>query len=278
MEAENRSIMSGMKESGLVEKIMHVARAAGEIILHAERPDAKVSIKSGRANFVTVYDEKVQEYLIGKLSEILPEAHFVGEEEELESFAAGYDCGYTFVLDPIDGTTNFMKGYRLSVVSIGLFLDGRPYIGVVYNPYTDQMFGAEKGCGAWENGERIDSGDEPLSRSLVNMGTAPYYEEEITRSAFQIGHFYMRRSLDIRRTGSAAYDLCLVASGKIGLYYEPILSLWDYAAGAMILEEAGGKITDLRGETLAFRGKSSVCAVTRGVAAQPYLPPEELLR
>jgi len=256
--------------------IRDAAREAGKIILEAARPDAQVMSKSGRANFVTVYDQKVQEYLIGRLKAAFPDAHFVGEEEDLENFAAGYERGYTFVIDPIDGTTNFMKGYHLSVVSIGLFLDGAPYMGVVYNPYTDQMFWGERGHGSFENGIRLTSSEEPLEHSLVNMGTAPYYEEEITRRAFQIGHWYMRRSLDIRRTGSAAYDLCLIASGRIGLYFEPVLSLWDYAAGALIVQEAGGKVTDLNGNTLAFRGKSSVCAVTKGVSREPYLPPQEL--
>jgi len=255
---------------------MEAARRAGEIILHAERPDEEVFSKSGRANFVTAYDRKVQEFLIGELKKIFPQAHFVGEEEDLENFAAGYDKGYTFVIDPIDGTTNFMKGYSLSVISIALLLDGASHVGVVYNPYTDQMFHAVKGCGAFENGVRIKSSGEPLERSLVGLGSAPYYEEAVTRRAFEIGHWYMRRSLDIRRTGSAAYDLCLVASGKEGLYFEPVLSLWDYAAGALIVEEAGGRVTDLKGNTLAMRGKSSVCAASRGVAGGDYLPPEEL--
>ena len=241
----------------------------------AVRSGTDVISKEGHANYVTIYDQKIQEFLIERFTTILPEAHFVGEEEEKEIFAPGYEEGYTFVIDPIDGTTNFMKDYHLSVTSIALFKDGLPFIGVIYNPYTDQMFWAQKGEGAYENGRRIWSNEESLARSLVGMGTAPYYDEETTWKAFQIGHWYLRHSMDVRRTGSAAYDLCLVASGKTGMFFEPRLGLWDYAAGALIVTEAGGRITDLRGQELTYRGKSSICAVSRGIAREDYLPPVE---
>ena len=258
-------------DTGLLQEIMKAARGAGEIMLHAGREKSVVS-KEGRANFVTAYDEKVQEYLFAALSKLLPEAHFVGEEEGKEAFPAEYEKGYTFVIDPIDGTSNFMMGYGVSVTSIGLLKDGKLYIGVVYDPYSDQMFSAQRGAGAYENGVRLSSGEEPLSHSLVSMGTAPYYEDTLTRRAFELGHWYLKRSVDIRRSGSAAYDLCMVASGRIGLFFEPLLQIWDFCAGSLIVEEAGGKVTDLEGNALSFREKSSICAVTAGVARQPYLP------
>ena len=265
-----------INEETLLGRITDAAAEAGRIIRSASGIEEMVHTKEGRANYVTAYDEKVQEYLFGCLRGILPEAHFVGEEEGKTDFTPSCEEGYTFVIDPIDGTTNFMRDYSLSVTSIALFRDGNPYMGVVYNPYTDQMFYARKGGGAWENGTQIFSGTDGLAHSLVNMGTAPYYEEAVTLKAFKLGHWYLRHALDVRRTGSAAYDLCLVASGKSGLYFEPVLSLWDYAAGALIVTEAGGRITDLSGRELAYRGKSSVCAVTRGVAAEEYLPPRDL--
>ena len=255
----------------LVERIAAAARQAGSIIRSAGTQKG-IEEKEGRANFVTEYDDKVQEYLIGALSEIWPEAHFVGEEEGKEIFPETYARGFTFIIDPIDGTSNFMRGYDLSVTSIGLLKDGEPYIGVVYNPYSDQMFTAKKGLGAYENGRRLFTSQEPLRTSLVSMGTAPYYEDELTKRAFVLGHEYLRRSLDIRRSGSAAYDLCLIASGRTGLFFEPLLQVWDYCAGALIVEEAGGKVTDFDGAPLSFRGKSSVCAVAAGVAKEPYLP------
>lgn len=266
------------KCSELLRKIISAAYGAGEIMVNASPHDEDVMAKGGRANYVTVFDEKVQEFLLKELSRILPEAHFVGEEEGQEIFLPEYGKGFTFVVDPIDGTSNFMRDYELSVTSIALLKDGRPYIGVIYNPYADRIFYAEKGCGAFENGRQIFTSPDPLSHSLVSMGTAPYYADEITHSAFEIGNWYLKRSIDIRRSGSAAWDLCLIASGRTGLFYEPLLCLWDYAAGACILEEAGGTITDMHGEILAYRGKSSILAVTAGVAKEDYLPPVELMR
>ena len=181
------------------------------------------------------------------------------------------------MVDPIDGTSNFMKAYRPSVTSIGVLKDGKPYAGVIYNPYTDQMFSAEAGCGAYENGQRFFSSEDPLSQSLVAMGTAPYYEEEVSRSAFLMGHWYLLRSIDIRRSGSAAWDLCMVAAGHLGLFYEPRLCLWDYAGEACIMEEAGGRITDIYGGELFYQGSSSIVAASRGVSREEYLPPAELI-
>ena len=258
-------------DTKLIEKIKKAARGAGEIMLNA-RSIMDVETKQGRANYVTEYDEKVQEYLFEELGKILPEAHFVGEEEGKELFPPEYEKGWTFVIDPIDGTSNFMRGYDLSTTSIGLLLDGEPYIGVVYNPYSGQMFSAQKGMGAFENDKPIFTSEDPLSHSLVTMGTAPYYADELTGKAFELGHWYLKKSVDIRRSGSAAYDLCLIASGRTGLFFEPYLQLWDFCAGALIVEEAGGRITDLEGGRLSYRGASSVCAVTAGVAREPYLP------
>ena len=264
-----------MTDSQLLEEIKEAARGAGKIILGASKSQMHVSSKGGKSNFVTEYDDQVQEYLIERFSTLLPDAHFVGEEEGRDVFTDECKNGYTFVIDPIDGTTNFMMGYRISVTSIGLFKDGEPYIGVVYDPYSDRMFWAQKGMGAYENGVRISTSDEGLEHNLVCIGVAPYYGEEFIKNALLIGGWYLRRCVDVRRTGSAAYDLCMVASGRTGLFYEARLGLWDYAAAALIVEEAGGKVTDMRGNRLSWRGKSSLCAAGSGVAREEYLPPAE---
>ena len=195
----------------------------------------------------------------------------VGEEEGAESFREEYRSGYAFVIDPIDGTTNFIKGYRPSVVSIGLLRDGVPYIGVVYNPYHDIVYKARRGKGAFRNNVPIRSSDEPLSGSIFSMGTAPYYEE-LTARSFRIAEHYLHRTIDMRRSGSAAWDLCLLAEGVTGLFYELKLGLWDFAAGAVIAEEAGCVMTDIDGHALTYDGPSSVLAVTQGVARERYVP------
>ena len=259
------------------EEIIQAAYDAGEIMKSAPSVVAFEKSKTGHANFATEYDNRIQEFLQEKLSSILPEAHFVGEENGKEVFLPEYEKGYTYVVDPIDGTSNFMKSYRPSVTSIAVLKDGRPHIGVVYNPYTDEMYSAEAGCGAFLNGQRFLSSDEPLSDSLTAMGTAPYYAEEVSHSAFMIGSWYLQRCIDIRRSGTAAWDLCMVAAGHLGLFFEPWLCLWDYAAAGCILTEAGGLITDLYGDDLSWRGASSIAAASRGVRKEDYLPPAELV-
>ncbi|MCC6093628.1 MAG: inositol monophosphatase [Eubacterium sp.] len=258
----------------IMEQIKEAAWEAGGMMRSAYDGSAEIAparVKEGHANFVTEYDRKVQDFLTTRLSEILPEAHFVGEENGKDHFTQEDAHGYTFVLDPIDGTSNFMHHYGPSVTSIGLFRDGVPYLGAIYNPWQDVLFSAVSGMGAFENEERIHSTEDTLSMSLVSIGTAPYYQE-LRPQVWKLGSYYLNRSVDLRRSGSAAWDLCMVASGRIGLFVEPRLQLWDYAAGAVILTEAGGKITDLQGRPLDFRGPSPIAGASAGVCRERYLP------
>ena len=272
----------------LLQQISNIARQAGDIIRSAHIPDAAphqekddsfssdhnniLHQKSGHANFVTYYDSKVQAFLIKALSEILPGASFFGEEDGMDVFSAQYISGYTFVIDPIDGTSNFMKSVFPYVTSIGLLCDGEPFIGVIYAPQSDQLFTAAKGCGAYENGIRIHSSGEPLSMSLVTMGTAPY-NLPLSSEAFRLAAAYKPLCIDIRRSGSAAWDICMAASGRTGFYFEPEVQLYDYAAGACIAAEAGAVVTDLEGNPLPFRkGAVSIAVASEGVASSPYLP------
>lgn len=251
----------------LLEKICGTAKDAGKIILEGSERIRSLTVenKTGHGNFVTEYDSRVQTFLIDRLSKILPEAHFLGEENGIEVFKEEYSAGFTFVLDPIDGTTNFIKGWSESVTSIGLLKDGAPYIGVVYNPFSDWLYYGEKGQGAYLNGERIHTSEEPLENALTIIGTAPYYPE-LTDKCFILGREAVRRSIDIRRGGSAATDLCRLASGQAGMFFELRLGLWDFAAASLILTEAGGEIMDIKGEPLRYNSASSVVALSKGVS------------
>lgn len=273
----------------LLQQIIDAARGAGAIMLSADThfrkasaqpgdvhsepdPESTRHSKEGHANFVTEYDSRVQAYLIDRLSGILPEAAFYGEEDGMDTFREQFLSGYTFVIDPIDGTSNFMKSCFPYVTSIGLLRDGAPFLGVIYAPQTDQLFYACTGSGAYENGMEIHSSEDPLSLSLVTMGTAPY-NLPLSQYAFELAAAYKPHCIDIRRSGSAAWDLCSVASGRIGYYFEPELQLHDYAAGACIALEAGVTLTDLEGNPLTFRaGASTIAAASAGVASAPYLP------
>ena len=195
----------------LAEKIADAVCECGKIMLDAVRTADMVETKEGHANFVTVYDKKVQETLRKKLLEILPEAVFVGEEDDVH---VSIKKGFAFIVDPIDGTTNFIKDYHVSAISVGLAKDGEKYIGVVYNPYLDEMFTAERGKGAFLNGRPIHVSRNPLSEGIVLFGTAPYYEE-LSKKSFQMAYAYFKKALDVRRSGSAAIDLCSIAAGVV---------------------------------------------------------------
>lgn len=239
-----------------IEKIEEIVRKCGKLILEADRSAIRIDSKSGSANFVTEYDEKVQAILKEELLKAIPEAVFVGEEGEQEKYDG---TGLCFIVDPIDGTTNFIKDYHTSCISVGLIKGGKRYIGVVYNPYLDEMFTAKRGEGAYLNGKPIHVSNEPLSNGIVLVGTAPYYQE-LNEQTFDLMTKYFKASLDIRRSGSAAIDLCSVAAGRAELYFELKISPWDFAAGALIVEEAGGVVTTLDGGEVPVNMPSSVFA------------------
>jgi len=236
--------------------ICSAVRECGEIIKNANRSTMEIDAKEGPANFVTEYDKAVEVALRDKLSKIVPEASFVGEEGEQKNVSMDGKC---LVVDPIDGTTNFIKDYHMSCISVAFLEDGKPVIGVVYNPYLDEMYVAEKGAGAYCNGKRISVSKQPLSNGVVLFGTAPYYKELNDRS-FELAYEYFKKALDIRRSGSAALDLCAIAAGRAELYFELRLSPWDYAASSLLVEEAGGIVTDIEGNQISFDKPCSVLA------------------
>ena len=158
----------------MMENLQKIARQCGEIMLSAEDIERNITEKEGQKNFVTKYDVLVQKTLQKELLALYPDAHFYGEEDGQQE---DVHSGIAFIVDPIDGTTNFIKGYRVSAVSIGVAKDGEIICGVVYDPYTDTMYHAEKGKGAYVNGKRVHVSDCSLSNSMVCVGTAPYYAE-----------------------------------------------------------------------------------------------------
>lgn len=251
----------------LVREISAAAREAGAIMTSAVRIQDGVKDKEGHGNYVTQYDKRVQTHLRSRLSRILPEAAFVGEEDDAGEFSSSYKKGYAFVVDPIDGTSNFIFEYRPSVTSIALLKDGVPYLAVVYNPYEDLLYTAIKGRGSYCNGRQLHSSTKLLTDSLVLFGTAAYYEDVFEETMYAARE-YLKRSVDLRRSGCAAWDLCCMAEGKAGLYFEMRIQVWDFAAGALIAEEAGCLFMDMYGRRITYDGPSSVLCVSQGVAKE----------
>ena len=246
-----------------LEAICKLVRSCGAFIKDIDRASLSVDAKSGPADLVTQYDRQVQERLRTGLLEIMPDAHFVGEEGSAQPFAP---AGKFFIVDPIDGTTNFVKDYRFSGVSVALVVDNVAELGVIYNPYADEMFFAERGQGAFCNGRRLHVSEDPVENGIVVFGTAPY-REELAERTFKLAYAYFKKALDVRRSGSAALDLCTVAAGRAALFFELFLSPWDFAAGALIVTEAGGIVTDCDGRPIAYDRPCSV--VARNRAAVP---------
>ncbi|MDO4482872.1 MAG: inositol monophosphatase [Clostridia bacterium] len=228
-----------------IETLSAIIRAAGQKMLSYEAP--AVYEKEGHANFVTEADIAVQQYVMEELHKAFPDAAFMGEEEEEHHLGDGL----TFVVDPIDGTTNFMRHRRYSVISIGAVENGKPVFGAIYDPYHDDLYTAKRGEGAYCNGKKLQVADTPFHNALVDAGTAPYYEE-----LWDLSIESMRKVLaacsDIRRCGTAALDLCDVAAGRADAFYEWRLQPWDYCAGNLLVEEAGGKVCAITGEEISY--------------------------
>ena len=257
----------------LTETIMAAEREGAELILHAGTVGAHS--KTGRRDVVTEYDRRVQELLVERLSEALPGAGFVMEESDAQD---ALDREHIFIIDPIDGTMNFVHHYNHSAISVAYASFGQVLCACVYDPYTDEMFSAIKGQGAFLNGRPIHADPSPLNESLFCLGSSPYYPE-LTDETFRLARIAFDNSLDLRRLASAELDLCAIAAGRAGLYFELRLSLWDYAAGMLLVEEAGGLVLSIDGSPLRFGiektsvlsgGKQAVAdflALTKGVTA-----------
>lgn len=211
----------------------------------------------GKADFVTKVDIGVQEFLMPRLREMYPDVQFMSEEKDNSDIDLS---GRVWVLDPIDGTTNLIHDYKMSAVSLGMLENGVPVCGVVYNPFSNELYSARKGEGAYLNGKRINvSGAKKMSDSLISVGTSPYYKE-LADENFDIIKRLFIASEDIRRCGSAAMDLCYIACGRVDGYFEKRLKPWDYTAGIAILREAGGMVTTLRGGEPSYSAPSDIAA------------------
>lgn len=206
-----------------------------------------VQDKGGHANFVTEADMAVQSFLVEELTRQFPHACFLAEEQD----NAPLTDAFTFIIDPIDGTTNYFRGRNSSVISVGAVENGVPVLGAIYDPYRDMLFYAEAGRGAYRGEERLTVSDMPLNQALIEWGSAPYYEELFERTGRTVSQL-LPRIADFRRSGSAALDLTHVAEGVSDGMFEWMLQPWDYCAGALLVQEAGGRYGAIFGGAPSF--------------------------
>lgn len=236
----------------MLDRLIAVVRRAGDMIRDAHDIEKDTHEKNGAADLVTKYDVAVQAFLQKELLALVPEAGFLGEEGEHETL----DKPWVFVVDPIDGTTNFVRHMHHSNIAVALVHEGCVAYGVVYNPFTEEMFAARRGGGAFLNGRPIHVSDRDMSHAITMCGST-IYDRRFTDRSFSLMRRLYDLGLDFRRFGSAELDVCYVACGRAEVFFECRLSPWDYAAGSLILTEAGGKITRLDGSPIdPYRGGS----------------------
>ena len=226
----------------MLEEIISIVRRAGGIVRGAHDVERVTSEKSCSEDLVTEYDTGVQAFLRKELLALLPEADFFGEEGEHQTMTKRW----TFIVDPIDGTVNFVRGLRYSNVSVALAEGGVVQYGVVYNPYADELFSAARGGGAFLNGRPIRVSTRDLHHGLTLCGSM-VYDRSYSDQSFSIMRQIYDLGGDYRRFGAAALDLCQVAAGRAEVFFECRLSPWDFAAGSLIAQEAGARVTTFAG-------------------------------
>ncbi|NBC13304.1 MAG: inositol monophosphatase [Gammaproteobacteria bacterium] len=242
---------------------VRAARAAGRITMRFfERADAlKVQTKS-RNDFVSEVDRAAEAAIIEILREKFPDHAILAEESG--SHAAGKGRGardeFEWVIDPLDGTTNYLHGFPQWAISIGLRQRGRMQLGVVYDPLHEELFTAERGGGALLNDRKIRvSARRGMDGALIGTGI-PFSDETQLRTYLPMLEAIIKGTAGVRRPGSAALDFAYVAAGRLDGFWELGLKPWDFAAGALLVTEAGGMVTDLAGSERHFE----TCNVVAG--------------
>lgn len=253
-----------------VDSIFSILREAAKITENRETV-SRVDTK-GDKNFVTAADKAVQDFVQTKLKPLLPEAGFYAEEEDEHTATDSL----RWILDPVDSTTNLMHDFPCYCISLALAEGNDPIFGAVYHIKSGDIFYAKADEGAYKftersgKTERLHVSDvKILSKALTSIGTSPYYKD-IVNDNFRLYRVIFDNTCDIRRTGSAAMDCCYLAASYDDIFVEAVLSPWDYAAGMLLITEAGGKITDFNGNKPSLSKPSSILA-TNGILHEDML-------
>jgi myo-inositol-1(or 4)-monophosphatase len=261
---------------GALNIAIKAARAAGSAIMRSlNRLDSVPVMEKARYDFATEVDRAAEAEALREIRRAFPDHSILAEE----SGASGTHSRFTWVIDPLDGTSNYLRGFPHYAVSIAQLDRGEPVLGVVYDPVRDELFVAARGSGATLNERKIRVSQRlGLEGALVATGL-PYRQRQHLNAQLGMLRALLGAAEDIRRTGSAALDLCYVACGRLDGFFEIGLKPWDIAAGALMVREAGGRVTDFRGEA-GFMQSGNVVAANLKVgdamlaAIRPELSPE----
>jgi myo-inositol-1(or 4)-monophosphatase len=244
---------------GSMREFLDVAQKAAVTagtLLRAHAGGIREITYKGVINLVTEMDRRSEQTIVEIIHGAFPDHDILAEEEtRIEN-----GSGFLWIIDPLDGTTNYAHGYPNFAVSIGLERAGDVVLGVVYDPMRDELFTAERGRGAWLNGRPIRvSANRELIHSLLATGF-PYDRAESRENNLNYFGAFIIVSQEIRRSGSAALDLCAVASGRLDGFWELKLHPWDVAAGSLLVREAGGAVSDFSGERFNIRDREIVAS------------------
>jgi myo-inositol-1(or 4)-monophosphatase len=245
-----------------------IVRAAGELLLKLRKEPLELEEKADFSDLVTVVDRAVEKFLVESILERYPDHGIVGEEGIFEDERS--DFATQWIIDPIDGTTNFIHNFPFYGISVGIVHKGVGIIGVVYNPSTHELFYGEKDKGAYVNGVALRL-NKPMLLKEALVSTTMMWEDWRTKESVHssIIEIY-QKTRGLRMLGGAAISLCEIAKGTLNAYVMPALSTWDYAGGVIILKEAGGTITRLNGSILSLDKGGSL------LAAHPSIHPDLL--
>lgn len=226
------------------EILLEAVRAGGHTLSHFFNGEFSISNKEGVNNLVTEADHAAEKAIFEVIRKHYPDHYILSEE----AGAMEQDSPYKWIVDPIDGTVNFAHGLPLCCVSIGLEKDGEMIMGAVYAPILNELFVAEKGKGATLNGKPIRVSKETDVWKACLVTGFPYTYLDMPNGPLDVFDRLIRKGVPVRRLGSAAIDLCWVAAGRFDGFYEHKLQAWDSSAGFLMVEEAGGKVTDFSGD------------------------------
>ena len=228
--------------------LIEAAKAGAEEILRFFNNEFIISHKEGVNNLVTEADHASEKAILGIIKSRFPDHYILAEE----SGAIIQDSNYKWIIDPIDGTVNFAHGIPLNCVSIAIEHNGEIVMAAVYNPHLNELFFAEKEKGATLNNKHIHVSEQNEVIKACLVTGFPYTYINISNGPLEIFERFIRKGVPVRRLGSAAIDLCWVACGRFDGFYEHKLEAWDSAAGYLIVEEAGGKVTDFTGKKFSI--------------------------
>ncbi len=234
---------SGKKE--FIDTAIKAAKLAGQVVIDhlGKISRSDINLKQ-TSDFVTSVDKESEKVIIDTLKESLPDHHFLAEESLKE-------CGkgtYRWIIDPLDGTTNYIHGYPVFSVSIALEYEGEIIAGIIFDPIRDELFWSEKGEGAFLGCTSLKVSDTNIRESLLSTGF-PFRKREMINTYLKLFKNIFLKVSDLRRAGSAALDLAYLACGRCDGFFELGLSPWDIAVGSLLIKEAGGVVTDFGGGT-----------------------------